>query len=185
MVFPRAWGSVHSALFIPLDLLYKLWTIRENWRKKFFSPLSELESWGGVWALGLEMMIKLSLRPIGFFFFFSFCYRYLPRRDHAPLSSVPFAFWYIPSFMGNLFMMMLFTVTDPLLAFIWAAYTSWNFYDTVLILEGHWDIIVEAIEEGKIPDVYDLDYCRPYLEVEIFIPSRIRCWTDCPSTGSY
>ena len=82
----------------------------------------------------------------------------------APFSSVPFAVWYIPAFMGNLFMTMLFAVPDPLLVFIGAVYTS-IFYDAVLILEEHWDIIVDAIEKGKLPGVYDLDYCGPYFKV--------------------
>ena len=82
----------------------------------------------------------------------------------APFSSVPFAVWYIPAFMGNLFMTMLFAVTDPLLVFIGAVYTS-IFYDAVLILEEHWDIVVDAIEKGKTPGVYDLGYCGPYLKV--------------------
>ena len=91
----------------------------------------------------------------------------------APLSSVPFAVWYIPAYMGNLFMTMLFSVTDPLLVFIRAAYIS-IFYDAILLLEEHWDIVVDAIEKGTIPDVYDLDYCRPYLKVGNYIPSRIQ-----------
>jgi hypothetical protein len=91
----------------------------------------------------------------------------------VPFSSVPFAVWYIPAFMGNLFMTMFFAVTDPLLVCIVAGYTS-IVYDAVLSLEEHWDVVVDAIEKGTIPDVYDLDYCRPYLEVEIYIPSRIR-----------
>ena len=70
-------------------------------------------------------------------------------------------------------MTMLFSVTDPLLVFIRGAYIS-IFYDAVLLLEEHWDIVVDAIEKGTIPDVYDLDYWRPYLEVEICIPFRIR-----------
>ena len=50
-----------------------------------------------------------------------------------------------------------------------ASYTS-IFYDAVLILEEHWDTVVDAVENGTIPDVYDLDYCRPYLEVGEFFP---------------
>ena len=103
----------------------------------------------------------------------------------APSSSVPFAVWYIPAFMGNLCMTMFFAVTDPLLVFIGAVYTS-IFYDAVLILEEHWDIVVDAIEKGTIPDVYDLDYCGPYLKVKItFLLAFDVDQTDTPWTGSY
>ena len=61
-------------------------------------------------------------------------------------------------------MTMLFAVTDPSLVFMCANFTS-VFYDAVLTLEEHWDIVVDSVENGTIPDVYDLDYCRPFLEV--------------------
>jgi len=65
-------------------------------------------------------------------------------------------------------MTMFFAVLDPALVFMRATYTS-VFYDAVLILEEHWDTVIDAVEIGTIPDVYDLDYCRPYLEVgEVF-----------------
>lgn len=82
----------------------------------------------------------------------------------APLSPVPFAVWYIPNFLGNLLMTMLFAVTDPSLLLMRASFTS-VFYDAVLTLEDHWDIVVDSVEKGRIPDIYDLDYCRPFLEV--------------------
>ena len=88
----------------------------------------------------------------------------LKRCLTAPLSPVPFAVWYIPNFLGNLLMTMLFAVTDPSLVFMCANFTS-VFYDAVLTLEEHWDIVVDSVENGTIPDVYDLDYCRPFLEV--------------------
>ncbi|KIJ93846.1 hypothetical protein K443DRAFT_111444 [Laccaria amethystina LaAM-08-1] len=68
--------------------------------------------------------------------------------------------------MGNLFMTMFFAVLDPSLVFMRASYTS-IFYDAVLILEEHWDTVIDAVENGTIPDVYDLDYCRPYLEAQV------------------
>jgi hypothetical protein len=61
-------------------------------------------------------------------------------------------------------MTMLFAVMDPLLVFMCASYTS-VFYDAVLTLEENWDIVVDSVAKGTIPDVYDLDCCRPFLEV--------------------
>lgn len=86
--------------------------------------------------------------------------------ETPPLSSVPFAVWYIPNFLGNLLMTMFFAVTDPSLVSMRATYIS-AFYDAVLTLEEHWDIVIDSVEKGTIPDVYDLDYCRPFLEAQI------------------
>jgi hypothetical protein len=66
--------------------------------------------------------------------------------------------------VGNLLMTMLFAVMDPLLVFMCASYTS-VFYDGVLTLEEQWDVVIDGVEKGTIPDVYDIDYCRPFLEV--------------------
>ena len=61
-------------------------------------------------------------------------------------------------------MTMLFAATNPSLVLMRASFTS-VFYDAVLTLEDHWDMVVDSVEKGTIPDVYDLDYCRPFLEV--------------------
>jgi len=65
-------------------------------------------------------------------------------------------------------MTMFFAVLNLSLVFMHASYTS-IFYDAVLILEEHWDTVIDAIENRMIPDIYNLDYCRPHLEVgEVF-----------------
>jgi len=44
-------------------------------------------------------------------------------------------------------MTMFFAVLDLSLVFMHASYTS-IFYDAVLILEEHWDTVIDAVENG-------------------------------------
>lgn len=61
-------------------------------------------------------------------------------------------------------MTLFFAIMDQSLVFIRVTFAS-VFYDAIRTLEQYWDVVVDAIEKGTIPDVFDLGHCRRYLEV--------------------
>lgn len=81
-------------------------------------------------------------------------------------SSTPFVVWYIPTYGGNLLMTLFFAIMDQSLVFIRVTFAS-IFYDAIRTLEQYWDVVVDAIEKGTIPDVFDLGHCKPYLEAQV------------------
>lgn len=63
-------------------------------------------------------------------------------------------------------MTLFFAIMDQSLVFIRVTFAS-VFYDAIRTLEQYWDVVVDAIEKGTIPDVFDLGHCKPYLEVRL------------------
>lgn len=76
----------------------------------------------------------------------------------------PYAALFIPSYTGCLFAHALFALAEPALAVLDANFSP-VIHDFVCILEQHWDTMVDAIETGVIPDIYDLDDSKGYLQV--------------------
>jgi len=79
----------------------------------------------------------------------------------------PFAVWLLPSYHANIFMTTLFALIDPSLSVIEATY-SILVYDAVYTLEEHWDTMIDAIQIGVLPDIYELGEYRPHIEVGRF-----------------
>lgn len=61
-------------------------------------------------------------------------------------------------------MTLFFMIIDQSLVLICITFAS-IFYDAIQILEEYWDVVVETIKKGTIPDIFDLGHCKPYLEV--------------------
>jgi len=76
----------------------------------------------------------------------------------------PFAVWLLPSYHANTFMTALFALVDPSLSIIKSAFSTYV-YDGVRTLEEHWDTMINAIQIGALPDIYDLGEYRSHIEV--------------------
>ena len=76
----------------------------------------------------------------------------------------PFAVMLLPSYNANIFMVTLFALIDPSLSVMQAAFST-TIYDAVCTLEEHWDRMIDAIQIGVLPDIYDLGEYRPHIEV--------------------
>ena len=76
----------------------------------------------------------------------------------------PFAVWLLPSYHANIFMTTIFALIDPSLSVIESTY-SILVYDAVCTLEEHWDTMIDAIQIGALPEIYELGKYRPHIEV--------------------
>ena len=61
-------------------------------------------------------------------------------------------------------MTTLFALIDPSLSVIEGTY-SILVYDAVCTLEEHWDAMIDAIQIGALPDIYELGEYGPHIEV--------------------
>ena len=85
-------------------------------------------------------------------------------------------------------MTALFALIDPSLSMIESAFSTYV-YDGVRTLEEHWDTMINAIQIGTLPDIYDLGEYQTHIEVwrcgflEIITP----CWslTRLPLSGTF
>ena len=76
----------------------------------------------------------------------------------------PFAVTLLPSDDANIFMVVLFALIDRSLSVMHANFAV-LIYDMVYTLEEHWDTMIDAIQTGTLPDIFDLGEYRPYIEV--------------------
>ena len=70
----------------------------------------------------------------------------------------------LPSYEANIFMTTLFALIDPSLSVMQSAFST-SIYDVVRTLEEHWDTMLDAIQIGALPDMYDLGKYRSHIEV--------------------
>ena len=89
---------------------------------------------------------------------------YKTKLPIANFVTSPFAVWLLPSYHANLFMTTLFALVDPSLVVMYSTFST-LIYDAVRTIEGHWDAMVDAIQLGVLPDIYDLGQYRPHIEV--------------------
>ena len=75
----------------------------------------------------------------------------------------PFAVWLLLAYDVNIFMTVLFELTDPSLSIIKSAFSAYV-YDGVRTLEEHWNTMINAIQIGTLPDIYDLGEYRSHIE---------------------
>ena len=75
----------------------------------------------------------------------------------------PFAVWLLPAYDVNIFMTVLFELTDPSLSIIKSAFATYV-YDGVRTLEEHWNTMINAIQIGTLPDIYDLSEYRSHIK---------------------
>ena len=61
-------------------------------------------------------------------------------------------------------MTALFALIDPSLSMIESAFSTYV-YDGVRTLEEYWDTMINAIQIGTLPDIYDLGEYRTHIEV--------------------
>ena len=80
---------------------------------------------------------------------------------------MPFAVWLLPSYKGNIYMSMLFSLMDASILFM-SATISTVLYDAIRILEEHWEEMIQAIETGNLPIIPSIDGHRVHLEVRFF-----------------
>ena len=64
----------------------------------------------------------------------------------------------------QIFMATLFALIDPSLSAMQSPFST-TIYDAVRTLEEHWDTMIDAIQIGALPDMYDLGKYRSYIEV--------------------
>ena len=76
----------------------------------------------------------------------------------------PFAVTLLPSDDANIFMVVLFALIDRSLSVMHAGFAI-LIYDMVYTLEEHWDTMIDAIQTGALPDIFDLGEYRHYIEV--------------------
>ena len=76
----------------------------------------------------------------------------------------PFAVTLLPSDDANIFMVVLFALIDRSLSVMHAGFAI-LIYDMVYTLEENWDTMIDAIQTGTLPDIFDLGEYRPYIEV--------------------
>ena len=76
----------------------------------------------------------------------------------------PFAVWLLLSYHPNIFMTTLFALINPSLSVISSTYST-LVYDAVHTLEEHWDTMIDAIQIGALPEIYELGEYRPHIEV--------------------
>jgi len=76
----------------------------------------------------------------------------------------PFVVMLLPSSNIYTFMATLFALIGPSLSVMQAAFST-SIYDVVRTLEQHWDIMMDAIQLGALPDIYDLSGYRSHIEV--------------------
>lgn len=62
----------------------------------------------------------------------------------------------------------LFAIADPSLVFISITFSP-LFYDFIRLLDENWDTLVQAIEDGQLPELGDLGDVKPHLQVCFFI----------------
>ncbi|TFK38883.1 GH3 auxin-responsive promoter [Crucibulum laeve] len=74
----------------------------------------------------------------------------------ASFNSSPADVSFIPSYMSCLFMHAQFALLDSSLVVIQANYAS-LVIDFLRILEEYWDIMIDAIESGRLPEIYATD----------------------------
>jgi hypothetical protein len=85
---------------------------------------------------------------------------------------VPFAVWLLPSYNANLYMSMLFSLTDPSIVFM-SATLSTVLYDAIRAMEENWDEMIHAIETGNLPSIPSVEGHRLHLEASFSpLPSR-------------
>ena len=82
----------------------------------------------------------------------------------ANFMTSPFAVWLLPSYHANIFMTSLFALIDPSVSMIESTFSTYV-YDGVRTLEEHWDTMINAIQIGALPDIYDLGEYRSHIEV--------------------
>jgi hypothetical protein len=61
-------------------------------------------------------------------------------------------------------MTALFALIDPSLSMIRSGFSTYV-YDAVRTLEEHWDLMINAIQMGALPDICDLGEYRSHIEV--------------------
>ena len=76
----------------------------------------------------------------------------------------PFAVTLLPSDDANIFMVTLFALIDRSLSVMHANFAV-LIYDMVYTLGENWDTMIDAIQTGALPDIFDLGEYRPYIEV--------------------
>ena len=76
----------------------------------------------------------------------------------------PFAVMLLPSYNANIFMVTLFALIDPSLSVMQATFST-TIYDAIRTLEEHWDTMIDAIQIGAVPNIYDLGEYRSHIEV--------------------
>ena len=82
----------------------------------------------------------------------------------ANFMTSPFAVWLLPSYHANIFMTVLFALIDPSLSIIRSGFSTYV-YDGVRTLEEYWDTMINEIQMGALPDIYDLGEYRSHIEV--------------------
>jgi hypothetical protein len=95
----------------------------------------------------------------------------MPKRVPASNTS-PYAVSFISSYPLCYLMHGLFAIADPSLVFISITFSP-LLYDFIKILEENWETLVQAIEDGQLPDAAfthlgDLGELRPHLQVHPF-----------------
>jgi GH3 auxin-responsive promoter len=96
----------------------------------------------------------------------------MPQRVPASNTS-PYAVSFISSYPLCYLMHGLFAIADPTLAFINVTFSP-LLYDFIKLLEEHWDTLVQAIEDGQLPNAAltrlgDLGELRPHLQVHLLV----------------
>jgi hypothetical protein len=78
--------------------------------------------------------------------------------------TIPFAVYFIPDFKTFMIINTLFALADRELACISGGFATVlrDFYRTV---EECWDLLIQSIEDGVIPDLEGLDGLKEYLQV--------------------
>jgi len=84
----------------------------------------------------------------------------------------PFAVMLLPSYNANIFMATLFALIDPSLSVMQAIFST-SIYDAIRTLEEHWDTMIDAIQMGVLPDMYDLGEYQSYIEVSVVLTRNI------------
>lgn len=78
----------------------------------------------------------------------------------------------LPSYNANIFMATLFALIDPSLSVMQAIFST-SIYDAIRTLEEHWDTMIDAIQMGVLPDMYDLGEYQSYIEVSVVLTRNI------------